>query len=112
MVRPSSAGHSDTSDTARPGNVADPAWILTSMVSEMDDDVATVVHLERRLLESSVRASAASLEALLDPEFQVDRRRNDTPAPLRRASGSQVRESCRGRSRRHDASPTRIQSKA
>jgi hypothetical protein len=40
------------------------------MVSDMDDDVATVVGLERRLLEPSVRASAASLEALLDPEFQ------------------------------------------
>jgi hypothetical protein len=46
------------------------AWMLTSMASDMDDDVATVVHLERRLLESSVRGSAASLEALLDPEFR------------------------------------------
>jgi hypothetical protein len=40
------------------------------MVPGTDDDVATVVDLERRLLEASVRASAASLEALLDPEFQ------------------------------------------
>jgi hypothetical protein len=40
------------------------------MASDWDHDVVTVVALERRLLEPSVRASAAALEALLDPEFR------------------------------------------
>ncbi|HEU4539675.1 MAG TPA: nuclear transport factor 2 family protein [Jiangellaceae bacterium] len=40
------------------------------MNSNADESVATAIALERRLLQPTVRASPAALDALLDPEFQ------------------------------------------
>lgn len=46
------------------------SFILLCMSSNADESVATAVALERRLLQPTVRASPAALDALLDPEFQ------------------------------------------
>jgi len=46
------------------------SFILLGMCSNADESVATAMALERRLLQPAVRASAAALDALLDPEFE------------------------------------------
>jgi len=54
----------------RSGSACAGEWCMLPMISKVDADVATVIALERRLLQPSVRGSVTALDALLDPESQ------------------------------------------